>query len=342
MGSSPGLRLAQKRRSRIDNSSTSASCGPRNDSPGGVNPKTEPTRVSFAPFQVLVAAALFGTTGTSLSWADRDLDPWTTGALRLVLGGALLTLVAWRDLTTLQRAPRALILGSSMVASYQLLFFWSVTATGVATSTLVTIGVSPVASRVISSLRRRRRPDSTWWIRVAVLVVGLVVLVVGGSDSIDVRPLGVVAAVVAGTSFAAYTECASVSIERGVAHDATLGALFFGAGLLCIPALVIRPIDVLASGRGVLVLAHLSVVTLTLAYMAFGRALRVLPSTTVTMLTMAEPLVATTLAVVVLHEEIRPLAWCGAALLVAGLVMVTRSSEELRDAERTSPISVAS
>ena len=289
----------------------------------------------------MAAAALFGTTGTSLSWADRDLDPWSTGTLRLLVGGALLAVVARRDLTSLRRAPGILVLGSLMVAAYQLLFFWSVSTTGVATSTLVTIGVSPIASRFISFLRRRDAPNGGWWIRAGVLVGGLVVLIVGGSGDIDVRPLGVVAAVVAGTAFAAYTECASTSIERGVGNDATLGAFFFGAGALCTPLLLFRPIDVLASGRGVMVLGHLSVVTLTLAYMAFGRGLRVLPSTTVTMLTMAEPLVATTLAVVVLNEDIGPIGWCGAAILVAGLVMVTRADAGSRDSDRRPPISVA-
>lgn len=228
-----------------------------------------------------------------------------------------------------------------MVASYQLLFFWSVSTTGVAMSTLVTIGVSPIASRLISFARRRNEPSPGWWLRGALLVGGLVVLVLGGSDDIDVRPLGVFAAVVAGTSFAAYTECASSSIARGVGNDATLGTLFFGAGILSTPILLLRPVDVLASGRGVMVLAHLSVVTLVLAYMAFGRGLRALPSTSVTMLTMAEPLVATTLAVVLLNEHIGILGWCGAVVLVCGLVMVTRAEAGPRGADGKAPISVA-
>jgi DME family drug/metabolite transporter len=49
----------------------------------------------------------------------------------------------------------------------------------------------------------------------------------------------------------------------------------------------------------------------------------------VTTLTLAEPLTATLLALVVLGERPTPVAWSGAALIAAGLVVVTVRARRL-------------
>lgn len=217
-------------------------------------------------------------------------------------------------------------MGSAAVAVYQLTFFWAVVDTGVAVSTLAAIGVSPLASRLIGASMHRPPPSSIWFLSALLLIGGLTGLVVGGYDGLVVRPLGVVSAVVAGTAFAGYTEVTAVSIGRGAHPDAALGSMFAMAGVMTVPVLFFRPIDVLQSWSGLLVVSHLSLVTLTVAYMAFGRGLRQLPPTSATMLTMAEPLVATVLAVLIVGERLSAIGWIGAFLLLGGLIAVARST----------------
>ncbi len=92
------------------------------------------------------------------------------------------------------------------------------------------------------------------------------------------------------------------------------------------PLLVWRGVEVMSTGRGLLVISHLSFVTLTVAYMAFGRGLRHLAPTIVTMLTIVEPVVATSLSVIVLDEDFSPVGWIGASIVVLGLPLVGLAS----------------
>jgi DME family drug/metabolite transporter len=271
---------------------------------------------------VVVSAALFGTTGTALAQVPGTIDPLSSGTLRLLLGGGVLALVARRHRSTLVGSWPTLVAGAVGVAVYQLGFFWAVTDTGVAAGTLVTIGISPIASRVIGAVMRRPSPPRSWYVAASILILGLTVMILGGYDDVQLSTPGVVVAAIAGVSFAVYTECGSRALIHGASPDATMAALFFGAGLLTAPLLLWRGVDILSSGRGLLVLGHLAVVTLALAYMAFGRALRRLAPTVVTTLTIVEPVVATSLSFVVLNEKFSVVGWLGAATVVVGLPVV--------------------
>ena len=275
---------------------------------------------------VIVSASIFGTTGTALAQVPGSVDPLSTGILRLLLGGGLLAVIARRRLPDLRPLLRTLLIGAIGVAVYQLGFFWAVTDTGVAAGTLVTIGVSPLASRVIGGLSGRPSPPASWYVAAAVLLGGLSILVLGGYDDVKVTAAGIVVAVIAGSSFALYTECGARVLATGASPDATMSALFFGAGLMSSPLLVWRGVEVMSTGRGLLVISHLSVVTLTVAYMAFGRGLRHLAPTIVTMLTIVEPVVATSLSVIVLDEDFSPVGWIGASIVVLGLPLVGLAS----------------
>lgn len=275
---------------------------------------------------VIISASLFGTTGTALAQIPGTVDPVSTGILRLLLGGGLLAAIARRRLPDLRPRLRPLVIGAIGVAVYQLGFFWAVTDTGVAVGTLVTIGISPLASRIIGGLSGRPSPPASWYLAATVLLGGLSILVLGGDGDVRVTAAGIVVAVIAGSSFALYTECGARVLATGASPDATMGSLFFGAGLLASPLLLWRGVEVLSTGRGLVVISHLSVVTLTVAYMAFGRGLRHLAPTIVTMLTIVEPVVATSLSVLVLHEDFSPVGWIGASIVVLGLPLVGLAS----------------
>jgi DME family drug/metabolite transporter len=89
---------------------------------------------------VLVAAVLWGTTGTAQAFAPPGATPFAIGALRLVVGSmALLTIAVWRGEfkqgTPWSKSP--LLLAAGCMAAYQLCFFAAVLRSGVALGTLV-------------------------------------------------------------------------------------------------------------------------------------------------------------------------------------------------------------
>ena len=64
--------------------------------------------------------------------------------------------------------------------------------------------------------------------------------------------------------------------------------------------------------------------TVGVAYAWYGYGLRFLPTSTAVTLTLAEPLTAAVLGIVVLDERLPPLGWVGAALIVLGLALTAR------------------
>lgn len=286
-----------------------------------------PTNKSpFGPILcILGAAALFGTTGTVLANGPIGVDPVTAGVIRLLIGGAGLAVLSYRHFRRVVTQFRLAVLGAAGVGAYQLCFFYSTRHAGVAVATVITIGSSPIFARLIGALRGRPAPHRLWYLAALILSIGLAFLSSAQNSGSDFEIVGLCAALIAGLSYAIYTECAAVLIEQKLDSTAVMGVLFLGAGVLTSPFLLFRPVAWVATQRGVVMLAYLGIVALTLAYVAFGKGLTKLVPTTVVMLTLLEPVVATLLAFFVLHETVSGQACVGMLLVLVGLPIIAIS-----------------
>src|SRR4051812_27572265 len=146
---------------------------------------------------VLVAAVLFGTTGTARALGP-DISPLGVGASRIAVGAALLAIVSFvlsrRARTTAPggapspgAAPRwsvpAVLAGGVGVAGYQLSFFAAVADTGVAVGTVVALGSAPVFAGLLSRLTGKATLDARWAACTALATAGVAMLVVSGGAS---------------------------------------------------------------------------------------------------------------------------------------------------------------
>ena len=171
------------------------------------------------------------------------------------------------------------------------------------------------------------RPGRAWLAATGLCVTGLTLLVLGGGSSGGTDPLGgVLLALLAGTSYAAYTVLAKKQLDAGHAPSAVMAAAFGLGGLLSVPLLVTQPLGWLTTGEGVALALYLGLVTTTLAYLLFVRGLAVLPAGPVTTLMLAEPVVATALGIVVLDERLSTLGGIGAGLVLVGLLVQGRGA----------------
>lgn len=282
------------------------------------------TRGPGAVLAVLLAAALFGTTGTAQELGPDETTPLGVGAARLLVGGLALLLVvrAGRGVLALWRTPTGLLAGAC-TAAYQVCFFAGVDRAGVAVGTLVAIGSGPVVTGLLAVTLLRERPSRLWLLATGICVAGLALLTGGGAERPD--PAGVLLALLAGASYAGYTVLAKQQLDRG-ARPATVMAAAFGlGGLLSVPVLLTQPLDWLGTGEGALLAGYLGLVTVTLAYLLFVRGLAVLPAGPVTTLVLAEPVVATALGVRLLDERLSAPAGAGALLVVTGLLVLAGS-----------------
>lgn len=280
---------------------------------------------------VLLAAVLFGTTGTAQALGPDSTTPLGVGAARLVLGGlALLAVLPWvgatrREAVALWRTPAGVVAGVC-TALYQVCFFAGVERAGVAVGTLCAIGSGPVLTGLLARLLLGERPSRSWLLATGVCLLGLTVLVTGGGTSGSADVLGVALAVLAGLSYAAYTVLAKQQLDAGHPPSAVMAAAFGLGGLLSLPLLASQPLGWLASAGGLALTVYLGFVTTTLAYLLFARGLSALPAGPVTTLVLAEPVVATALGLAVLDERLSPLGALGAGLVLVGLVVQGRGS----------------
>ena len=236
----------------------------------------------------------------------------------MLAGGALVTALRGADTRT-----RGLVaVGSLGVVAYQPLFFAGTAANGVAVGTVVALGSAPLVTGVLGWVLTRAVPGRRWLLATGVAVVGLALLAgAAGSAGAGTSPAGLLASLGAGTSYAVFALVTKALLDRGWTPATSTGAVFGGAAALSLPVLLATDRTWLDGPAPWTAVLWLGAVTTALAYALFARGLRHLPAATVATLTLAEPLTATLLGLVVLHEHLDP-AQVVALLLLAGALTV--------------------
>lgn len=279
-------------------------------------------REGRAVAMVLMAAVMWGTTGTARALAPADAAPLAVGAVRIVIGGAVLVLIALARGTLLRYRwpifPAAVT--AVAVAIYQLAFFEGVARAGVAVGTILAIGSSPAFAGILAWTLLGERPTGRWLVATSVAVFGLVLLVLP-KGAAPVAPLAIVLPLIAGCGYAIYATATKRLLYLG--DNVAVAAIAFGGGaVLLVPVLFLADLRWLAEPRGALVSLELGLVATALAYILFTRALTRLPVAWGATLSLAEPLTASLLGMLVLGESLEPVQLAGALLVAAGLVVL--------------------
>ncbi|MBY6412116.1 EamA family transporter [Rhodococcus sp. BP-252] len=279
---------------------------------------------------VLAAAALFGTTGTAQalgsSSAGVDLDPLAVGSARIALAGLVLVPLAWLRGgfgATSSAGVRRVLIGGVGVAVYQVGFFSGVQMAGVAAGTMIALGSGPAFTGVLQSLVDRTRPGPVWFASTTLAVAGMMLLVTGSDpDDASHMVFGALAALSAGVGYAIYTVAGSRIIASGTRPDAAMAQMFAVGAVVLLPVLVLRWPGGLDSAPGLAVVLYLALIPTVVAYLLFGIGLSALPPATVATLTLAEPVVAALLGIVVLGESPTVLAGIGMAVVASALILL--------------------
>lgn len=280
---------------------------------------------------ILLAAVLWGTTGTAASSLSGQVSPVTVGAATMGLGGALLFATAPRGAFGVLRdvaARRWVLFGAAGVVVYPLAFYSAMQLSGVAIGNVVSLGSAPVFAAVLEWAWERRRVTVRWLLATVVALTGILLLAAAPAS----RPAaaappaaglagGIALGLLAGLSYALYTYSARRMLQRVRAPRGVLGAIF-GVAALPLILILVASTPVLPDGPGVLVLTYLILGPMLLAYLLFERGLRRVSSSTATTLTLLEPVVATALAVGIVGERLPPMAWVGIGLILGAVAIL--------------------
>lgn len=273
----------------------------------------------------------FGTTGTAQAYGPDDVSSSAVGLARIVVGGALLGVLAWwvagrpraaiasrsaRDLGTV-------LLGGAAVLAYQPTFFAGARLNGVAIGAVVTLGAAPALTGLLEWATTRVVPSRTWLVATVCAVAG-VTLISGLTEGAggDVSLRGLAASLGAAASYAGYTVAAKRLLDDSWTPTAAIGSMFAAAAVIGLPFLLLVDLGPLASPSGIAMVGWLAVVTIVVAYVLFAIGLQRLTASTVSTLTLVEPLTACVLGLVLLDERVSPTGWTGLAVLLAGVVLL--------------------
>jgi DME family drug/metabolite transporter len=279
------------------------------------------TAVQWGEAQILLAAVLWGTTGTSQALAPEGVDPIAVAALRIGIGGIALVVIALARGLLRPMRPLLVALAAGSLVAAQLSFFAALEKTGVAVGTVVAIGSSPIFAGALARVVLGERPGRRWAVATVLSIFGCVLLLTAG-ESVEVDPVGIGLALIVGVGYAGYILSTKGLVEEHPPEAVT--AAVFGVAAACmLPLLLIADLSWVRGLKGVAIVAHLSLITVAFAYTIFSRGLTVVPAATAVTLTLAEPMTAGILGVVVLGERLSPSGLAGIALVLAGLVLLT-------------------
>jgi len=286
---------------------------------------------------VLIAAILWGTTGTAATFAPA-VSAAAIGAVAMGIGGLLQALIALKSITKntqhLREQWRCLLLGAVAVAIYPLAFYGSMRLAGVTIGTVVSIGSAPLLSALIE-YRMDKSPLTLRWLTGAVLgVIGMALLCIAESSgqtqstaSSDAL-IGVGLGLLAGLTYALYSWSARRLMQRGIPSKAAMGATFGLGGILLMPVLLATGAPLLASMENAAVGAYMALVPMFLGYVCFGYGLARVQASTATAITLFEPVIAAVLAVIIVGERLPVLGWTGIGFIIACLLFITAPAKQ--------------
>jgi DME family drug/metabolite transporter len=277
-----------------------------------------PTRARSSAALVL-AGVLWGTGGLAGSLLGRraGLHPLAVADYRLLVGGGIATLVVLLTGGTIPRTPaaaRRILAVGGLFALFQASYFAAVALSSVSVATMTTIGAAPVFV-TLASVRKLRH----WTVvSVAGTLAGLVLLQWSPGEAFSSGGLG--CALLAAVGFATLTLVTAKPVE-GLEPLSTTAFGCLTGGLLLVPVASWSGLAIPLHADVLAIVCYLGAVPTALAYAAYLRGLADAHPVLGSLSAVLEPLTAAVLSAALLGERLGVTAWCGAAVLVAALVV---------------------
>ncbi|WP_404828754.1 EamA family transporter [Sporosarcina quadrami] len=283
---------------------------------------------------------LWGTTGTAQTFMPQTVHPLAVGASRLAVGGftLLFIMLILRKINFRDWPWKSTVLAALAMAIFQYCFFTSIRLTGIAIGTVVAIGSAPMFSGLIEWLILKTRPTKIWLTATSMAVVGCILLF-SNKEGLVVNPIGVSLSLFAGLLFAFYTLFNKEVLKKAEAIP-SVAVIFSISAFMLMPFLFLFETKglVTVSGistvvyLGISTVVYLGIATTSIAYILFSVGLRKIPSSSAVTLSLAEPLTAAVLSVVIVGERLDLLSWTGITLLLGGILVLTFSGRRKKAA----------
>jgi len=279
-------------------------------------------------FLVLLAAVLWGTTGTATTLLPDSAQPLTIATARSAVGGfsLLLVMILMKKINFRTWPWKETLVAAICMAIFQPLFFTSVRLTGIAIGTVVAIGSAPIFSGLIEWLFLKMRPSRSWAMATVMSVIGCILLFLN-KDALTVNPVGVTFSLIAGLGFAIYTIVSKAVLKKVEAIPA-VAMTFSMSALMLIPFILSFDNSWIVEPSSISIVLYLGLLTTSVAYILYLKGLHKVPSSSAVTLSLGEPLTAAILSVFWVGEVLSPVSWMGILLLLGGILVLTFSGRK--------------
>lgn len=297
-----------------------------------------PNASNYGFIAVLLAAFLWGTTGTAATFAP-NLSPLAIGAAAMGGGGLLQALLARKsikkNLIHINSNLVILITGVVSVFIYPLAFYSSMHLAGVTIGTVVSIGTAPLFTALLERFFDQKKLSMIWFISFILGIMGVIFLSIGESHSPitsekitnNGQILGIILGAVAGLTYALYSWAAKKLIDRGIDSKASMGLIFGFASLLLLPTLFFTGSNLFEQNINIYVVGYMMLIPMFLGYVLFGYGLKTVPASKAITLTLFEPLVAAILAIALVGEKLTPIGWIGMIFISLCLALLSKAKD---------------
>lgn len=291
---------------------------------------------NYGFFAVLLAAFLWGTTGTVASFAP-NLSPLTIGAAAMGGGGLLQALLARKNilnqLANIRPNLGMLFIGILSVAIYPLAFYSSMNLAGITIGTVISIGTAPLFTALLERFFDNKKLSIHWFIAFLFGIIGVILLSIGESNSNinqnDADPnnkiIGIVLGALAGLTYSIYSWAAKKLIDNGIDAKASMGLIFGLGAFILLPIFFYTGENLLNEKINIYVVAYMMFIPMFLGYVLFGYGLKTLPASKAITLTLFEPVVAAILAIALVGEKLAEVGWLGMILIFICLIILIRN-----------------
>lgn len=286
-----------------------------------------------ATLSALIAAALWGTTGTTAYLIGGAFSPLVIGAATMGVGGVILFAIGGKKsvaLLTQRHTARWVWWGAIGVVIYPLAFYQGMFLAGVAVGNVVALGTGPIVVALIEWFIERRRPTIGWLLATVLALGGIALLTLGDSAKTSAEPggllTGILFSLIAGCGYAIFSYAMGAVMDQGVNPAAAVGAVFGGGAIPLLIVLVALGIPPGVGPAPIAFLAYLVFGPMVLSYFFFSRALGALTSSSVLTLALVEPAIATALAVGIVGERFDLFGGVGLALIFSAVFVAARGA----------------
>lgn len=291
------------------------------------------SRRTAAILSLVAVMIAWGSTFVVTKAAARDIPPIMLAALRFIIAALVLLPLALRR-GGLARLPHPvpwgllILMALTGIAVFAVAFNFGL-AEGSAAQGALIYALVPAAVAIAAIWFLKERPSKRRVVGVALSIVGVVLIAIGGESTLDApRPLlgaaWMLAAVLAWTT---YTVLAKRLAHAD--HVVTVAVISGIGAAMLVPGAVIEMMRLesfapsLAAWGGAL---FLGVVASALAYIAYGFALRELDASVVGVYTNLNPIVGVITAVLFLGETLYPSQLVGGIAALAGMWLASREA----------------